>query len=156
MAFSIRSHRYLPTAYWAILLSVVILLLLSSGPGYAEWVALEKEYQSPGLRMVYIDPSTIRREGNQVTLWLLIDYKSMQGNIGMGSLGFGPNRFFSTKTQKQFDCANKRVRLLKSTNFSSHMGTGEANAGYVNQDIWLSIEPNSLNQGLWEVACANM
>jgi hypothetical protein len=51
---------------------------------------------------VYVEPDTIRREGNLVTLWQLIDFKWMQGNQGMGRLGFGPERFFSTKTHKQF------------------------------------------------------
>ncbi|NWF74852.1 MAG: hypothetical protein HXY51_17700 [Nitrospirae bacterium] len=134
-------------------MSLITLLALSCGTAYAEWVALEKQYQSPGLRTVYIDSATIRREGNQVTLWQLIDYKSMQGNVGMGPAGFGPHRFFSTMTQKQLDCANKRLRLLAFTEFSSHMGTGEPNDGYVDQDNWLPVEPESLNQGLWELVC---
>ena len=141
---------YAKQFFWALL----ILLVVSSGPLYAEWVALEKQYQSPGLRTVYIDSATIRREGNLVTLWLLTDYKSMQGNVGMGPVGFGPQRFFSTKTQKQFDCTNTRLRLLAYTEFSRHMGTGEPNDGYIDQNTWLPVEPKSLNQGLWEVACS--
>ncbi len=134
-------------------LLLITLLVLSSGPVYAEWVAVEKKYQSPGLQTVYVDPDTIRREGNLVTIWQLIDFKWMQGNVGMGRLGYGPHRFLSTKTHKQFDCAEKRLRLLAFTEFSRHMGTGIAANGYVDEDNWIPVEPDSINQALWEVAC---
>jgi hypothetical protein len=55
----------------------------------------------------YADPDTIRRKGELVKMWQLIDFKWMQGDVGMG-----PHQFFSTKTHKQFDCAAKRLRLL--------------------------------------------
>ena len=88
------------------------LLFLNSVPAYAEWVAVEKDSLLPGLQTVYVDPDSIRREGNLVTLWQLIDFKWMQGNPR------GTPRFLSTKTHKQFDCAEKRLRLLAFTEFS--------------------------------------
>jgi len=137
------------TGFW----SLITILFLSSVPAYAEWVAVEKDYLSPGRQTVYVEPDTIRREGNLVTIWQLIDFKWMQGNQGMGRLGFGPHRFFSTKTHKQFDCAEKRLRLLAFTEFSQHMGTGISANGYVDKDNWLPVEPESISQALWEVAC---
>jgi len=71
----------------------------------------------------------------------------MKGN------GRGAHRFFSTKTHKQFDCAEKRLRLLAFTEFSQHMGSGISDAGYVDKDHWLPVEPESINQALWEMAC---
>lgn len=132
---------------------LVMLLFLSGAPAYAEWVAVEKDYLVPGRQTVYVDPESIRREGHLVTLWQLTDFKWMQGNQGLGPLGFGPHRFFSTKTHKQFDCVGKRVRLLAFTEFSLHMGTGIAAHGYVDRDNWLAVEPESINQALWEFAC---
>ena len=122
------------------------LLVLSSVPAYAEWVALEKDYFSPGLWTIYIDPDTIRREGNLVTVWQLVDFKTMQG-------GRSPTRFLSAKTHKQFDCAEKRLRLLAFTDFSGGMGTGIPADGYVDKDDWLPVEQESVTQALWEVVC---
>jgi len=88
---------------------------------------------------VYVDPGIIRREGNQVTLWQLTDFQWMQG---------GPRatpRFLSTKTHKQFDCAEKRLRLLAFTEFSRRMGTDIPGAGYVNKDNRISVEQESMN-----------
>jgi hypothetical protein len=131
------------SSFW----SLITLLALCNVPAYAEWVAVEKDYLLPGLQTVYIDPDTIRREGNLVTMWQLIDFKWMQGSAR------GPSRFSSTKTHKQFDCAGKRVRFLAFTDFSRGMGTGIAANGYVDKDNWLPVEPESISQALWEVAC---
>ena len=50
------------------LLLLLALLVLNSGPTYAEWVAVEKKYQPSGLQAVYINPDTIRRAGNRAVL----------------------------------------------------------------------------------------
>jgi hypothetical protein len=112
-------------------------------------VAIEQEYQSPGLRTVYIDSATLHREGHLVTMVILVDWKSAQGSIGEG----GAHRFLSTQTHEQFDCAEKRLRLLAHTEFLGPMGTGRRNEGYVDQDHWLPVKPESIDHDLWEVAC---
>ena len=143
-----RSQSCLPVSWF-----LISLLVISPVPASAEWVAVERDYLSPGLQTVYVDSDTIRREGSLVTVSQLIDFKWMQGNQGMGPLGYGPHRYFSTQTLKQFDCATQRVRLLAFTEFSEHMGAGTLARGYVDSKNWLAIEPESINQALWEVAC---
>lgn len=127
--------------------SLVTLLFLSTVPACAEWQAVEKDYLAPGLQTVYINPESIRREGDLVTMWQLIDFTWMQGNPR------GSTRFLSTKTHKQFDCAEKRLRLLAFTEFSGGMGKGILAHGYVDKDNWLPVESESMNQALWEFAC---
>jgi hypothetical protein len=102
---------------------------------------------------VYYDPKTIRRAGDLVTLWQLTDYKWRQGNAPFGMLMMSPHRFFSTKTHKEFDCARNTVRLVASSEFSQHMGTGIQDAVLVEQGPGQLVEPSSLNQALWKVAC---
>ena len=117
-------------------------------PAYAEWVAVGGKYQSPGRETVYIDSTTVRREGNLVTMVIILDWKWMQGNRS-------PSRFSSTKITKQFDCAEKSLRSLSFTDYYGHMGTGRpvGGSGYSSEGHWVAVEPESLNQGLWEVAC---
>jgi hypothetical protein len=136
----------LPPAYCSGFWLLITLLVLSSGPAYAEWVAIEKQYQSPGRQTVYVDPDTIRREGHLVTMEQLIDFKTMQG-------GRSPTRFSSTKIQKEFDCADKRLRMLALTDFWGNMGTGEAAGAAIGGGHWIPVEPESLNYALWKVAC---
>jgi hypothetical protein len=139
--------RSQPVAYFSGLCSLIIFLFLRSIPAYAEWEAVEKDYLLPGLQTVYVDPESIRREGNLVTIWQLIDFRWMQGNPR------GPHRFLSTKTHKQFDCVEKRVRLLAFTEFSRGMGTGMPRDGYFDKDNWLPVEAESISHALWEAAC---
>ena len=162
MAFMIRPSRRFPVQclvlsnagpYRKLLLTcfagiwcLIALGVLRGEPVSAEWVALDEPYQSLGLQIVYVDPTTIRQEGNLVMLWQLTDYRWKQGGI----VG---RRFLSSKTQKQFDCPARRYRRLVFIDFSGHMGTGDPRDGYVDQDIWLPVEPETLNHALWEVAC---
>ena len=139
-------HR-LPLAYVLGFWSLITLLLLSSGSAYAAWVAVEKNYLLPGLQTLYVDPATIRRDGNLVAVWQLVDFKWMQGSAR------GPARFLSTKTHKQFDCAKPRLRLLAFTEYSRNMGTGISVDGLVDTGNWILVEPESINQALWEVVC---
>src|SRR5215210_7686768 len=108
--FSTLSPSY-ASGFW----SVIICFFLSTIPAHAEWVAVDAPHLLPGLQTVYIDPDTIRREENLVAIWQLIDFRWMQGNPR------GTPRFLSTKTHKQFDCTEKRLRLLAFTEFSRPM-----------------------------------
>ncbi|MBL8075926.1 MAG: hypothetical protein JNL29_16285 [Nitrospira sp.] len=127
--------------------------------GYGEilpgntWVAVDGAYQSPSREMVYYDPKTLHRNDDRVTLWQLRDYKMMQGNAPFGMFMMSPHRFLSTKTQKEFNCTHHTVRLLASSEFSHHMGTGTSNAALISPGHEQPVEPGSINQALWEVAC---
>jgi hypothetical protein len=139
-------HKQL-LAYFSGFWALITFLFLSTTPVNAEWVAVEKDYLSSGLQTMYVDQDSIRREGNLVTMRQLIDFKWMQGSAR------GPTRFLSTETHKQFNCAEKRLRLLAFTEFSHRMATGIRADGYVDTGRWIPVEPDSINQALWEVAC---
>jgi hypothetical protein len=125
---------------------LITLLVLSSGPTCAEWIAVEKNNQSAGTMTVYVDPETIHRNGNLVSMWQLIDFKTMQG-------GRSPTRFSSTKVHRQFDCVEDRLRLLALTDFWGNMGTGESSDAYIDGSHWVSVEADSIDQALLELAC---
>jgi hypothetical protein len=139
-------HRQL-LAYFRGFWTLITLLFLITAPVNAEWLAVKKDYLLSGLQTLYVDPDSIRREGYLVTMRQLIDFKWMQGSAR------GPTRFMSTETHKQFDCAEKRLRLLAFTEFSRRMASGIRADGYVDTDRWIPVEPDSINQALWEVAC---
>ncbi|MBX3329845.1 MAG: hypothetical protein KF722_05560 [Nitrospira sp.] len=121
---------------------IVLLMLLSSGPVYAGWVAIEKQYQPTGLETLYFDPETIHREGTRTTLWQLTDLKWNS-----------TTRFLSFKTHKEFDCAQSRVRVLQVIEFSRQMGTGRSAPGYIESGNWQPVEERGVNHALWKAAC---
>jgi hypothetical protein len=124
------------------LVFIALLLLLGSGPVYAEWKAVEKQYQPIGLETLYFDPETIHRERTRATLWQLTDLKWNS-----------TTRYLSFKTHKEFDCEQSRVRVLQVIEFSRQMGTGRSASGYIESGNWQPVEKHSGNQALWKAAC---
>ena len=94
---------------------------------------------------VYADPGTIRRTGNLAKMWQLSDYKTVQIVAGIG--------FLTAREQWEFDCAAMRSRMVALEEFSGNMGTGTE--VYTNSEVgkWQPVEPKSVAQGLWKVAC---
>jgi hypothetical protein len=110
-----------------LLLIALTLLVLSSGPAYAEWVKVSDSDETG--KTVYVDPATVRRNSNLVKMWQFYDYKTVQT--------VGGNRFLTAKEQWEFDCAEERSRVVTN----SQVGK------------WLPVIPASMGQTVWEVAC---
>ena len=67
MPFLIRPFRPLPLNSCVGLWFLITLLVLSSGPAYAEWVRALNHQTDPTL---YVDSNTIRRNGTVVRWWI--------------------------------------------------------------------------------------
>jgi len=119
------------------------LLVLSSGPAYAEWVKVSDGDEAG--KTVYVDPTTIRRNSNLVKMWQFYDYRTVQTVGGI--------RFLSAKEQWEFDCAEARSRALELKEFSGNMGSGTV--VYTNSQVgkWIPLMPGSIGQAVWAVAC---
>jgi len=159
MPFSIRPYRHFPVqcpvtynagpilkqplAYFLAFGALITLLSLSSGPANAEWVSIDANNQRG--RTVYTDPDTIRLKGDVVTMWSLNDYRTIQT--------MGSTSYLSSKVQTEYDCAEERIRTLASTFFSGNMGSGDVVFSISKAGKWQLLEPGSLDQSEWEVAC---
>jgi hypothetical protein len=124
-------------------LFLITLLLLSSGPAYAEWVKVSESDEAG--KTVYVDPATIRRNSNLVKMWQFYDYKTVQT--------VGGNRFLTVKEQWEFDCVEERSRVVARKEFSGNMGSGTM--VFTNSQVgkWLPIVPGSIGHTVWEAAC---
>lgn len=143
MPFHAGPFLKIPLSYCLSLGSLMMVLLLSSGPAYAEWVSIDANNQSG--RTVYADPDTIRSKGDVVKMWTLNDFKTIQTQLSAAYLSY--------TVQSEYDCAEERIRNLAATFFSGNMGSGDA--VYVNPDEgkWLPVQPGSLGQRAWKLAC---
>ena len=124
-------------------LFLITLLLLSSGPAFAEWIKVSDSNVAG--KAVYVDPSTIRRNSNLVKMWQFYDYKTVQ-TVG----GF---RFLTAEEQWEFDCAEERGRVVALKQFSGNMGSGTM--VFTNSQVgkWTPVVPDSVGQTVWKVAC---
>lgn len=146
MSFSIRSFCRLPLTYFLGFWSLIFLLLLSSGPAYAEWVQVGAT--DHGMMTVYADPDTIRRKGELVKMWSLYDFKTEQYVLGVP--------FLSSKAQIEYDCADERLRGLAGAEFSGNMGKGTVVYTNSSEGKWIPVEPQGVVQALWKVACGKV
>ena len=131
---------------WAFCINLSLIALVGAGSAEAEWVDIGGKVED-GLTVyrVYVDPDNIHHSGDVVTLWALFDYKSIQSIVG------GP--WLSSKAQRQFDCTEKRIRLLGYMTFTGNMGSGEPVFSNLDESRWEPIEPGSIDSNLWKFAC---
>jgi hypothetical protein len=127
-------------------LLLITLLVLSSGPAYAEWEALPGGGDNSGLA-VYVDPVTIHGKGDLVKMWSLFNYTTIQTNAS--------TPYSSYKTQNEYDCKEERSRLLAITFFSGQMGRGQPIHSESAGDEWHPVAPESIGRSLWKRACGN-
>lgn len=123
-------------------LLLITLILLSSSPAFAEWVALAEN----DVYTRYVELDTIRRHGNLVRMWTLDNYKVSEAEAG--DLG-------SSKTQVEYNCAEERSRRIESITFSGKMGRGKE--GYIDLEItpWHPISSRiAADRAIWKFACA--
>jgi|GEM_PF-1472888 hypothetical protein len=128
------------------------LLLMGSGPVYAEWVKFAKNEE--GDVTYYFDPESIdrerlRREGNLVEVSVLLDYSNSQTNREIP--------YLSSKAQFACNCdeeKQERTMLIASTEFSRNMGHGNVvgNILYLD-DVGRSVAPASILWSLWILMC---
>ena len=125
-------------------LALLTLLVLSSAPVYGEWVALSTT--DDGMT-TYADPSTIRRTGDLVKMWALYDYKTIRTVKGKSYLSY--------KVQREYDCAEERIRYLAFTFFSGNMGSGKVVPTTSDeQQKSEPVQPDSIGLTLFKAACA--
>jgi len=123
-------------------LLLVPLLLLSSGPTYAEWIWIDKG--KPGMT-IYVNPDTIHHKEHLVTMWELFDFETAKHVADTSHLSF--------KMHSEYDCVEPRKRGLAVTFFSCNMGRGKVVYSNSPDGAWESVPPGSVNQDLWEFAC---
>jgi hypothetical protein len=119
-----------------------LMLLVTATAASAEWTRVDSNDQL----ISYVDRATIRRNGNFVKMWNLMDYKTVRTLAGIS--------YLSSKTQQEYDCKEEKVRILAFTWFAGKMGNGKV--VYWDSDTggkWSPIEPGSINETLWKIAC---
>jgi len=158
MPFSIRPSRRFPvrcvvtynaSPFLKLLLpyffgfwSVTTLLLLQSGLAYAAWVTIDSTDDGVTL---YADPDTIRRKEEMVKMWILFDFKTTQTVAG--------HLMLSIKGEEEYDCDEKRRRVLTFSEFSGNMGGGKEITSTSGEGSWVPVVPESVVQTLWTFAC---
>ena len=141
-------------------LILMLLLSLVSGSAMAEWVEVTAIHsqESPEIQIAYTDPATIHKNGNMVNMRVLVDHQSGLTRGMENKL----DKFFSIpkgeitkswKVQDEFDCKDKKLRMLSYVAYSEHMGSGDIVPNSVIANQWEPVIPGSIGAALWKHAC---
>lgn len=122
--------------------AILLLLAVVSSSAAAEWVKVgESDAYS-----YYIDPATIRKNGNITKLWSLFDY------LAADKLPDGSS-YLSLKKQSEYDCKEEKYRMLATSAHSKNMGGGVVVFYHTDPLQWRPVSPSSVDEILWEIAC---
>ena len=125
--------------------SLLFLVALLAPPiAQAEWVKLVSAGE--GEVTVYVDPASIKREGNVVEFSALFDYATVR------TLSGAP--FQSATMQEEIDCAGRQSRTLAVSSHSEPMAGGHivstATGGYL---PWTPIDPQGIVATIFKFVC---
>ncbi len=114
-------------------------LLLAAAPASAEWV---KSGESKDV-VYYIDPATIRKEGNVRRFWAIQDMRATN-----------PGGVMSIRALEEYDCAQARFRYLSVSAHSGPMAGGEMLLADNLADEWSYIPPGANSSAIKKIVCA--
>lgn len=114
------------------------LMLVLSLPAAAEWVKVTATNDAT----IYLDPATILKEGNVRKVWLVQDLKQK-----------GKRGEMSRRVLSEYDCKDKRHRMLAISEHSAPMGGGQKLVAGDEADQWGPIPPGTTAAAVSRIVC---
>jgi hypothetical protein len=115
------------------------LLLAMSLPAAAEWVMITKNDSVT----YYLDPDTVRKNGNMRRVWVLNNLKQRHKDGEM-----------SRRSLREIDCKEEKSRILSLSTHSEPMVGGKTLVLENSPTEWGFIPPNSTNAHVFEFVCS--
>jgi len=117
------------------------LVMLIASPAWAEWVEVTRSVNG---NVIYIDPATIRKEGNRRKVWGITDLSKV-----------GTSGEMSRKYRKEYDCKDERSRILTIAIYSQAMGDGDVKGNDNIASEWQEIAPETVDESVLKRVCRN-
>lgn len=113
----------------------------------AEWIKVNESNEQGGY-IVYADLTSIgKAAGDRARMWTLIDFKIAQEDAGA--------HYLSKKIRRKYDCHGKHVKELAFKIYKWNMGRGELIRSYTQPQNWKKIQPDSMDETEWKIACSH-
>jgi hypothetical protein len=108
----------------------------------AEWVVFETMTDAT----IYIDPSTIRKDGDRAVMWALIDYRKPQ-------LDKTGKQVMSDKLHYQYDCRGRQFSIIATSAHAGAMASGEIINVNPDPPQLTPVPAGSTAEKMWLHAC---
>ena len=121
---------------------ILLLLLIVSTSVFAGWTVIDKS--SDGTQTAYVDIDTIKRKRNKVSMWIMIDYKTVQ-----------EGGFLSAVSRFEYDCEESTSRMLDFVWYKGNMMSKDVLFGDSNMKLEArSISPSSMDETILKIVCS--
>jgi hypothetical protein len=114
--------------------------LIAASAATADWVAVGETPQAT----IYIDPETIRKDGDLRKVWGIQDMKERDED------GERSRRF-----REEYDCSGSRKRFLSATTHTDPMAAGKVVNTISEPSPWSEIKPGTFAEDALKLVCAN-
>ena len=122
---------------------LLALVMLIASPAWADWV--EVAVSEDGVKS-YIDPTTVRKDGNFRKVWLMDNFPTAR-NIG------GVNGARSFRSRMEYDCKQERMRVLSISAHTEPNARGETLGQEYSPTQWADIPQNSAATAIVNRVC---
>ena len=121
--------------------TLLLALMLGTCSAWAEWVSVKDSNNVKN----YIDPATIRKDGNLRKVWQLQNLKQRDTDGAM-----------SRRVRIEYDCNGERYRLLTASTHSEPMASGKGliTTDFGNRNPWSQIPPGTASETVLKIVCA--
>jgi hypothetical protein len=115
------------------------LIALAAAPGWADWVKVDETDTGT----YYIDPTTVRKNGQFRKVWQVQDLKQRAKSGEM-----------SQRVLWEFDCNEKRFRFLSFSTHFEPKATGKTLVSEGDTDNWDAVPPDTAAETVLKFICA--
>ena len=120
-------------------IALTLSLMLAAVPVRAEWVKVGRTNAA----VHYVDPATVRKDGNLRRAWAMQDM-----------VRAGPSGMMSIRALQEYDCADGRFRYLSVSAHSGPMAGGYVLAVHDLRDTWNARLPGTNQYAIGKIVCA--
>ena len=117
-----------------------VCLMMLAGSAWAEWVVYSKDEEDGTF---YLDPATIRKDGNMRRVWRVQELKQRTAD--------GEK---SRRMRIEYDCKEERYRILSASVHSEPMAGGTVLTQEGEANDWTAIPPNTTGERVFNLVCA--
>jgi hypothetical protein len=126
---------------------LILLGLFAAMPVWADWSFIAKTEAFN----LFGEANTKRKTGNIVRLWSMADYNAVQ------SIRLPPpllwTNYQSMRELKEFDCATRQHRSVKTLLFAGRLAKGEPLYGFESAGAFAPVAAAPLDEAQFQYAC---
>ena len=119
------------------------LLMLIASPAWAVYVEVSKSNTG---EIFLIEFETLRREGNRVNFWQMVNYPEPRT--------FEKVAYSSFRSRNEYDCKQHQRRLLVATFFTGQDANGNAIFDDRTGTDWRDVAPGSVVWDIMKLVCS--